>query len=1347
MASSIDGVINNPGDVDWIKVSLTAGQPVVFSLAPDSALLTSVLDLQVLDSTGNMVDPMAFTPSAVAMEYGANPAQTSITATTTGTYYLRVASAGQATGSYTLSAATGVADDYASNTATTGVVSVGGKTSGTISNPGDVDWIKVSLTAGQTVVFSLAPDSALLTSVLDLQVLDSTGNMVDPMAFTPSAVAMEYGANPAQTSITATTTGTYYLRVASAGQATGSYTLSAATGAADDYASNTATTGVVSVGGKTSGTISNPGDVDWIKVSLTAGQTVVFSLAPDSALLTSVLDLQVLDSTGNMVDPMAFTPSALAMEYGANPAQTSITATTTGTYYLRVASIGQATGSYTLSAATGAADDYASNTATTGVISVGGKTSGTINNPGDVDWIKVSLTAGQTVVFSLAPDSALLTSGLDLQVLDSTGNMVDPMAFTPSALATAYGANPAQTSITATTTGTYYLRVASIGQATGSYTLSAATGAADDYASNTATTGVISVGGKTSGTISNPGDVDWIKVSLTAGQTVVFSLAPDSALLTSVLDLQVLDSAGKMVDPMAFTPSALATAYGANPAQTSITATTTGTYYVRVASIGQATGSYTLSVATGAADDYASNTGTTGIISVGNSTPDWFDANYYLASKAALLNAQKSGGRTNWTATEVLQAITSSGLTVYAHYVQYGQADGLNPNAWFDQACYLQEKAAALNAAAYAGRTNWTPAQVLQAITGSGLTVYAHYVQYGQADGLNPNAWFDQAHYLQEKAAVLNATAYAGRTNWTPAQVLQAITGSGLTVYAHYVQYGQADGLNPNAWFNQAYYLQEKAAVLNAAAYAGRTDWTPAQVLQAITGSGLTVYAHYVQYGQADGLNPNVWFNQACYLQEKAAALNAAAYAGRTNWTSAEVLQAITGSGLTVYAHYVQYGQADGLNPNAYFDQAYYLQQKAAVLNAAAYSGRTNWTSAQVFQAIVATGLTVFQHFAQYGVNDGLNPSASFNVQIYLQNKARALDAQDYGGRTNWTTAEVLSAIESSGLDPISHYLLFGKADGISPITLNAKQASASIQASFAASDLEGSSYSAATTTLSASLGGAASDGLILAGSSNTPVTVTLSDTGTVTLTPTDAVTAEGTLTGLSSLSAADVTGCGVVLEGNSSANTLIGSAGDDTICGGRGADSIFSGGGSNTLVYHFGDTVNGSDSQLFQQDNTSLRPGDNVDFTLGNEKFTFCTSSGELEMPTTIYYGGTVSVTDDVDKGIYTVTAQDNSVTTYTSQNVDDFINAVYTAGIADKNGVLKGGALGANEATVVNLCWTTVASGVSTTTTSGYMAVNDANVAFDNKDVLIQLSSAYTGSYDATTGIINKSLLLATS
>ena len=445
--------------------------------------------------------------------------------------------------------------------------------------------------------------------------------------------------------------------------------------------------------------------------------------------------------------------------------------------------------------------------------------------------------------------------------------------------------------------------------------------------------------------------------------------------------------------------------------------------------------------------------------------------------------------------------------------------------------------------------------------------------------------------------------------------------------------------------------------------------------------------------------------------------LNALAYNGRTDWKTTEVLQAITSSGLTIYEHYVKFGQAEGLNPNAYFDETYYLQAKVNLLNSQAYSGRTNWTTAEVFQAITSSGLTVYQHFAQSGVNEGLNPSASFNVQTYLANKALALNTANYNGRTNWSAAEVLSAIESAGIDPITHYLLCGLAEGISPTT------------------------KATTNALTATY---ASGVLSLTGTAGAPVTVTLNDAGTAAITSTGplTVTTVGTDTGVLMVGATRFNGS-VVLNGNSTLNFLGGTANNDTLCGGRGHDELQGGNGADTFVFHFGDATTNSDSILDTNFQTVSSVADIIDdFTLGTDNLSFRSSSGVAENPSAIYYGGAVTAKINELTDTISITLTDNTTATYTLQQYSNAISVIYTSILNDKNGTLHGGSLGANEGTVVNLTLTDVTTSVSTS--ASLMFVNDSNAVFDNRDISIMSPTPFTGSYDTSTGLIAKSLLL---
>jgi len=68
--------------------------------------------------------------------------------------------------------------------------------------------------------------------------------------------------------------------------------------------------------------------------------------------------------------------------------------------------------------------DIAASTATTATISVGGTVTGSLETAGDHDWYAITLTAGQTLVFS--EDGSGLTPRQDsyLSLRDASGNVI-----------------------------------------------------------------------------------------------------------------------------------------------------------------------------------------------------------------------------------------------------------------------------------------------------------------------------------------------------------------------------------------------------------------------------------------------------------------------------------------------------------------------------------------------------------------------------------------------------------------------------------------------------------------------------------------------------------------------------------------------------------------------------------------------------------------------------------------------------------------------------------------------------------------------------------------------------------
>ncbi|MCG2673262.1 pre-peptidase C-terminal domain-containing protein, partial [Bradyrhizobium sp. GCM10023182] len=376
-----------------------------------------------------------------------------------------------------------MSDTLLDTTATIGVLTVGGATTGTIdavpmsgsaNTSFDHDWYKVTLTAGHSYSFSAQGTSGTLNDVaIDLR--DTGGsNLVTSV--------IDGGVNgTARFNYTPSLSGTYYFAISAGGSnpasLTGNDSISVTdngTPSTDTLLDTIATIGVLTVGGTTTGAIdavpmsgsaNTSFDHDWYKVTLTAGHSYSFSAQGTSGTLNDVaIDLR--DTTGNNL-------VTSVVDGGANhAASVSYTPTSSGTYYLAISAGGSnpasLTGNDSISVTDNGApstDTLLDTTATIGVLTVGGTTTGAIdaapmsgsaNTSFDHDWYKVNLTDGHRYSFSAQGTSGSLNDvAIDLR--DTTGNNLVTSVVDG-------GANHAASfSYTPTSSGTYYFAISAGG--------------------------------------------------------------------------------------------------------------------------------------------------------------------------------------------------------------------------------------------------------------------------------------------------------------------------------------------------------------------------------------------------------------------------------------------------------------------------------------------------------------------------------------------------------------------------------------------------------------------------------------------------------------------------------------------------------------------------------------------------------------------------------------------------------------------------------------------------------------------------------------------------------------------
>lgn len=810
------GTVETEGDSDMFRVTLESGKTYIFDLVPNTSAGLADPVLALFGDTGDQ-------PLATDDDSGdiAHAARISYTAIKSGIFYLVASDHGRGIGGYQLTAKTAT-DDYPWSTATSGVLSLNAEAHGNIEVRGDRDLFKVSLVGGQNYAFELTRSGSIALGDPYLLLYSPTVDLVD--------VDDDGGSDGnARLTFVAPTSGTYYLGVSDYASGIGSYTLKASlnadsrapqlqvlspadnansisrtsnfklsfdeaiaggsgsftlfrsdgttvatvagndatavrvvgrelqldfgfellasqgyyitaaagavrdlagnawaglsgstaynfTTAVDDYSWTTATTGVVSIGGRTTGQVETTFDNDLFKLSLVAGTKYVFELNalgsggladPYLGLYSSTLDLLAIDDDSG----------------GGSNARVTYTAATSGTYYLGVSDYDAGTGAYELKAtlpdvsaptlsslspadnatsvavgvnlvlgfsepvargsgsitiysaagsivetidvanaarvsiaagtvtidptqdllpgasyyvniagsaftdlagnrfaglsgataynfsAAGVADDFPFNTSTTGVVTVGtSKRTGTLETSGDSDMFSVALVAGTTYTIVLAATSSGGVRAPSLELFDPGLHRLVADEIDPGSK----GLPQASVIYTAAVSGTYYLGASDSQRGTGRYELSALA-VVDDHANDSATTtSVLALGNTaTTGKVQYAGDIDFFKVTLTQGTSYSFELKGGASPALDEAFLKLYSPSGERL------LAADNTSGSKNGSATlNYTASVSGTYYLSTASGATGLGNYQIT-ARAAADDYPWSTATTGVVSTG----------------------------------------------------------------------------------------------------------------------------------------------------------------------------------------------------------------------------------------------------------------------------------------------------------------------------------------------------------------------------------------------------------------------------------------------------------------------------------------------------------------------------------------------------------------------------------------------------------------------------------------------------------------------------------------------------------------------------------------------------------
>lgn len=167
---------------------------------------------------------------------------------------------------------------------------------------------------------------------------------------------------------------------------------------------------------------------------------------------------------------------------------------------------------------------------------------------------------------------------------------------------------------------------------------------------------------------------------------------------------------------------------------------------------------------------------------------------------------------------------------------------------------------------------------------------------------------------MQNKLAQMQATDPA----YTMSDLVAAFADAGFVgeegYFNHFMQFGAAEEVAPNAYFNANEYYAAKAAQFYGEAFTG-SELQIAQVKTLINKEGMNAWTHYQQFGSAEGVNPSNAFDASAYCAAKALAMNDAGLkdAAGNDWTADSIKTAIDQADMSVLEHYLTYaGTGEG---------------------------------------------------------------------------------------------------------------------------------------------------------------------------------------------------------------------------------------------------------------------------------------------------------------------------------------------------------------------------------------------------------------------------------------------------
>ena len=223
--------------------------------------------------------------------------------------------------------------------------------------------------------------------------------------------------------------------------------------------------------------------------------------------------------------------------------------------------------------------------------------------------------------------------------------------------------------------------------------------------------------------------------------------------------------------------------------------------------------------------------------------------------------------------------------------------------------------------------------------------------------------------------------------------------------------------------FNQDFFIKKYVQQLNAHTKTTGIVYDEAGVLADLQSQGKTALDLYNEVGMKYGIGPSLLTDTAVYVSNKLVQLQREDPNG--NWTVDSLNAAFKASGMSLLEHFEQYGNKEAISFTTLFNSEEYLINKTKQVY-----GVVNAENRQAtLDAITDAGMSVWDHFMQYGYKEDVDPSARFDLSKYLDDKL----AQMQKTNSAYSMDNLKADLDACGLNALTHYADYGAGEGLRP--------------------------------------------------------------------------------------------------------------------------------------------------------------------------------------------------------------------------------------------------------------------------------------------------------------------------